>query len=654
METLVFELRERWIEELREHLEADGRVTCTDGYMDLAAIVSEIVDADADTRRQKPIHVPNWQSLRIDLSDTLGRIGPELCALIKSDTDAVLDALNDLIQPKVMPNGGTRMIVDESIRPRVRKHIQKLVRRLDEDAVMVAAWRDLVNACKSEKFRIYSDDRIALIRDTLFGLQKHRRNRDDYFSAMRFAYGVVADNPWDVRRAIILVGDVEPEFDPATVDESGVSESDRLSLSERLLCQSPVTDDYVVWMRINSAILRSMADFNFGAVTLYPAQLLAAVIHDRDRSRQVFTVVPEELLTDEVARQQMDPERDSEFFGFEHRPKMVYARVEVACTERHLAPRKARRLLENIISYLGPEEGYWEILGGSLLFPPGANRNHSLEWGRKHPLAEGYRYENDHVTRQLAELISANKIITHEISRQIDPMLRLAEDLRKAQSSEAIVMAAVRSIEHCNSWTTKGEKEWDGFISAYLIGRATRLAFLRRAQAHTFRAVFQTSPDPSPGAPCQPELDRIRDDAEEECGPQTFDLDVCIKNAAVLRDIYVKHALWRPLAVLASILKPGPSISDAINLEQKRIRVCVERLTRARNAAIHGGPLSPEACESIAEFARDIAGQALFRVMDSILAGRSVPEYMNEKRELDATQLKNLRRTGAHSHLFDA
>ncbi|MFE2961816.1 hypothetical protein [Nocardia tengchongensis] len=650
----MFELRERWIEEVHDHLQADERVTCTDGYMDLAAIVTEIVDADADERRQKPIMVPNWQSLRVDLADTLERLGTELQTLIKSDGEAVLDALGKLVIPKVMPNGAERLIVEEVNRPQVRKTIRALAERLDEDDVTIAAWRDLLAACRSTKFREYSNDRIAFLRDTLFGLQKHRRHRDDYFGAMQSAWRVVADYPWDVYNAMKVLGGPEPQFEPTVNGVSGVSESDRISLSERLLCRIPASRDYVVWLRVDSAFLHPLRDLEFGAVTLYAAQLLAGVIHDHERSRQVFTVVPEELLTEEVARQQRDPEREGEFFGFEYRPKMVYARIVVADTERHLAHERARRLLGNILSYLDPGRGHWKILEGSLIFPNRANPNHSLEWGRKYPLEEPVYYQNDHVARKLAELKTSNRVITMEISGRLDPALRLTEELRNARTPEAVVVASVRAIEHCNSWTTRGEKEWGKFISTYLIDRATRISFLRRAQQHTFRAIFKTVPDPSPGAPPQLDLDRIRDEAKENGGPQTFDLEVCIRNVSTLSDIYADHPLWRPLAVLTSILRPDQPISDAINIEQERIRVCVERLTRARNAAIHGGPLSSEACESIADFAKDIAGQALYKVMESIVLGKSVSDYMNEQRESDVVQLRKLRKSGDHTHLFDA
>ncbi|MFF0611720.1 hypothetical protein ACFYUD_23965 [Nocardia tengchongensis] len=655
----MFELRKRWIEEMSDHLEEPGRVTCTDGYVDFAAIVSEIKMADADDRKQKTILVPSWRSLRQDLADTSTRLGPELCSLVESEIAAALQALASLIQPKTIEcrkfSECTRTIptVMEENRPPVREAVDALASRLDGDDVMVAAWHDLITACRSENTREFPQDRVAFLRDTVFGLQRHRRNDVGYLSPMNTAFRVLMDSPFDVHSAIKKFGDSDPEFDPRDArDGTGVSESDLLKLSERIICQTSVRRDHIVWLRVDRAFIQPISNIDFGPISLYWAPLIAAIIPNHDRVREEFSTVPEELLTNEIAKQQLDRNQSDENSGFEYRPGMVYARIVVADSERHSAGQRAHQMLQNTLSYISTEPGSWQILGGSLVFP-NWDPYHSLDWGPKRPMEDRVYAQNDRVGEQLRTLKNDNKIITQDISEKLSPALRLLEDLRNAEGSEAAVMASVRAIEHCNSWTTAGEKDWDGFISAYLMSRAIRLAFLQRANRYTFSALYVTLPDPSPHASPQLELAQIREEAKVRDRKNTYNLEVCIKHVVTLRDVYAKHALWRPLAEISSILKAGPRISEAINHEEQRIRACVARLTRVRNAAIHGGPLSPEACESIRAFAVELAGQALHKVMEAILIGKPISDHMTSQRDSDVDQLKELRKTGQHIKLFD-
>ena len=57
-------------------------------------------------------------------------------------------------------------------------------------------------------------------------------------------------------------------------------------------------------------------------------------------------------------------------------------------------------------------------------------------------------------------------------------------------------MAAVRAIEHCNTWTTKGRKQWTEFITLYLLDEFTRISFLKRVSHRTFEAIVRTTPWP--------------------------------------------------------------------------------------------------------------------------------------------------------------
>jgi hypothetical protein len=59
-----------------------------------------------------------------------------------------------------------------------------------------------------------------------------------------------------------------------------------------------------------------------GDVTFYEAQALASLLTDHDRVREVFDVVPEELLTDEIRDLQRSGNVD-DHTGFEYAPGLV-------------------------------------------------------------------------------------------------------------------------------------------------------------------------------------------------------------------------------------------------------------------------------------------------------------------------------------------
>jgi hypothetical protein len=97
----MFEQRDRWLEELSAHVGREESVVGSSGRMNLVAIAAEIVNADADERRQQRIHVPNWESMAVDLRDTTEYLGLE--ALYANHVDHSYDRLGFLRDNVVAP-----------------------------------------------------------------------------------------------------------------------------------------------------------------------------------------------------------------------------------------------------------------------------------------------------------------------------------------------------------------------------------------------------------------------------------------------------------------------------------------------------------------------------------------------------------------------
>lgn len=525
---------------------------------------------------------------------------------------------------------------------------------LDQDSTIIAAWRDLVAACQDPDHIEFSYDRVAFLRDNVIALQEHRRQDPGHWGLITTAVKVLFDDRFSVHLAQAHLGDPPIEFHPRSQEEpTGLTDAQRMDLTERWIVRRPSTKDVVVWFRIANAFISPTGCMAHGDITFYSAQVLAGAIIDHEVARETYEVVPEELLIDEISAQQASPHGIDEYHGIEHRPGMVYARVVVRDVEPHRAVDEARMLLDSLLAVIDPHEDMWKILKGHLTFDD-TRHYRPLEWGPKTEPAPPIYYQNDHVGRDLRALNDNGHEITRETARALQPIIQLSNALKSVSAAdpEGAVMAAVRAIEHCNSWTTRGRKTWNEFINSYLLDQFTRISFLKRASEHTFDAIVRTVPDRSPNARPVPELDQIKDDVSEGSWGQHFHVEIAMKHIAALKRIYTDHPLARPLSELGDILQSGTSIGDAIDVERHRVSARVARLTRSRNAAIHGGPLSKAACESISDFGIDLANQALTIATRAILHGESIPAHMAANRDDNQRRIQALRRTGDQRHFM--
>jgi hypothetical protein len=650
----LFEQRERWLEELSAHVGREEAVAGSSGRMNLVAIAAEIVNADADERTQKRIHVPNWESMARDLQDTTEYLGPEAYSLARDAAVALIDAIDNLFIEQLDERGQARRSIDNERRPRVKASAAELFELLNDDNMMIAMWRDLIAACQNPNHADYSYDRVGFLRDNVVALQEHRRQDPGHWGLIKTAVEILFDYGASVQRAQMHVGDPPIGFDPRRQDQpTGLTLGQRLDLAEQWIVRRPVTNDVVVWFRINKAYITNTDCSAHANIAFYSAQSLAGGILDHNFARGHYSVVPEELLTDKVLTAQSRLDEITDYHGFEHKPGLVYARIALRDVESHRAVKEARHQLDCLLSLLSPPEHMWTILKGQLVFDDSWNPR-PLEWGPKRDREPWTYFGNDHVARDLRNLQGTGLQVTPDVAHRLTAVRQLSEALKAVPRTdpEGIVMASVRAIEHCNTWTTRGRKQWTEFITSYLLDEFTRVSFLKRALDHTAVAIVSTRPNRSPEAPPVPELDAIREAVSEGIGGTNFNLEIAMRQIGPLKEIYAEHPLARPLAELSAVLQSGASIGQSMDEERERVKARVARLTRSRNAAIHGGPLSAAACDSIADFARDLADQALNAVTQAILQNAAIPEYMRTTRDENRQRNEELRRTGDQRHFM--
>lgn len=80
--------------------------------------------------------------------------------------------------------------------------------------------------------------------------------------------------------------------------------------------------------------------------------------------------------------------------------------------------------------------------------------------------------------------------------------------------------------------------------------------------------------------------------------------------------------------------------------------ILLSRLRRQRNCAIHGGPSSLSASESVARFAFDIGHQAVNAIIDAILENRPMSEHFAAMRDDAKLRFEDVGTRGDLARLF--
>lgn len=652
----IFQQRERWLEELREYVNRKEAIICGAGYMSLPAIADEIREAAADPRPHTRQQRYDWKSRARDLDDTRAWLGPQLRTQVES---AAADLSRTITTDLLIPKRNGNFDLDDSKRPLVLAKVQALRTLLERDHAISAAWRDLVTACQSSDYNLYPTERVEFLRDAVVAFCAGREQDLGLFGSLRTAVDVLFGGDRHVRRAQFILGDIAALGDFEIGQDSDLTPAELEDLAARSVAAPSPDGDYVVWFRMAPAYVKGGLSISHGDVTFYPGSRLSTALPDPDVVREMFDVVPEELLIEEIRQFQgcTGDKGPTESRGFEWQdPALVYARVEVHGVKRHLAIAHARTLLDAILQVNGTPTDAWKILRGQLFFAEGEPFHYqSIEWGPRGTRDRGQLYyENDHFTETLKEMTDNGHVITEETAQALAPVLRLQTELLDIPpaDAEAVVRAAVRVIEHCNIWTTHGTLDWAAFIEEYLLDVYTVEGFAHRAVTDVFEAAVRYLPDYTPGAPAQPDLDAIRSDITTADWGNGIIRSNTVVHTATLRGIYTDHWLGRRLAELDDTLASPGALAAAFQQEQSRVEARVNRLRRSRNASIHGGTLSAAACESIAVFAYRIARLALNNVVRATVDNETVDAHTKARRDEYHQRSDNLKQSGDLSCLF--
>lgn len=594
----MFEQYARWLEELREYTNRKEPVTCRAGYMPLSAITLEILSAGSDPRPHDGVYIDSWTSMTADLADSLQWLGPELPRWSTPRREASNKPslmvcwclwLGRRDRESTTPSGPPS--------PRVPRHSRRYWIATTRSSPRGATWSRAA-ATSTMSFTPASESRTCA---TPWWASAHTVDRiADTSTPSQLPFRCSWATPAACSRPGAMVGDAvdsRPEDPQAAVD---LTDGQLVALAERCILERPPTGQYVVWFRLRPGyFLGRDACVTHGAITFYEAQSLATL---------------------------------------------------------HLAVATARMHLDAVLAVVGHTDGMWEVLGGDLFFDDSPWGPLIPRWGLKHPLPEPDFYQNDHFVEDLADFTANGHLITADIAERLQPPLRLSAALKDTPRTDAegTVMAAVRAIEHCNTWIAPtGGLRWYTFIDQYLTDGYTLKVFAWRVVFDVFAAVQQYRPDRTLGASTPPELAAIQKDILLDGGWGTrIDSPKTVAHVATLRGIYADHWLARRLAESDDILTSPATISAAFDEERRRVDVRIQRLTRSRNAAIHGGTLSEAACATITDLASLLAQDALNTSIWATITGRPLEGYATSRADEHRQRITNLKTGGDLANLF--
>ncbi|WP_433664705.1 hypothetical protein ACQPW1_22680 [Nocardia sp. CA-128927] len=640
---------DHWLSEMIAVL--DSRFTVYVEPMTLPAATAELLAWLDDHRQFISAQYDDWQSMLDDFRDAFTAAGPKLRRAVEHWYQTVESQFVTLFTISIDANGTTSPSIDEQTRVTTRSAAAALQAHLGSDQPVKAAWVDLQQACMS---LTQSVEDIEFKRKCLWALAQTRRQ--DTSSRFGLRRQLV-----EVMRGIKTTR--PPEQQHPQPAESAISTPDvvsphqadalawwqRAQLCEQILLRSPRKADCIVWLRFASAY-SYQDEVTHGQVTLYIAQRLGASVGHPEWAHN-FTVVPHEVLDLPPATEENDR------LGWASEPGMVYARVFLPDIEIHLAPVQASTLVSALVQVSEPHPETWSLLEGHLLF---ADDHLLTSWGwwpsDLPDLPPQFPF-NDAVSRRIELMDSTSRSLDTATVEQLAAALALSNALKRArdEGAEATVMAAVRAIEHVNAWAVGGRSAWANFACTYFkkaTARAQLVAFLGDfAQTATTEV-----PDPSPDADTPPpDLGDIHEDLwTSSAGVDYFNVKKAIAHLTRLREIYQQHWLHRGLAEMESVFASGRAVAARLDTYGRRFDAHLRRLKRIRNATVHGGPVTPDSCESVATFAYHLGHFCLNQVITAYLTGTDIAVHLDNFREQEMERRHKIEADSAYDELFVA
>lgn len=607
-----------WIEQLRSAVLSPASRWTPPEVVSVPAAARALREWLSDQRDYDGQHRQGWKSAIADFQRSVGYLGPALRAVLGTDLAAAVSAAGEL-DAGITGNLASTTAVLQGRRDSDRQLLDQLNARWAEPRTRVAAWNDLMDACRDP---VVAWEALSHRRELFWQLVREGDHNADQMS--RHLAGVLSNAAFQVSLASRWLGDISNDQVPFPLPGTNAALTDlqQLELCERLLTKPAVQGHYVVWIAFDLAGQGRYTQ-DVGPVSFYKAEWLQLALSQRSRSGGMR--VPTELLpADGLIRSSDLPAGGGE----------VLARVDLGTGAWTDPVRVATEQAEAVVALAGFNIGetHWRRMTGYLIAIDDQVQvlgHFAAVRADAHRANDLYQAAMDTELAELATKLRARLPITDPEFSEVVNAVHWWEDARN-QPPRAAVLLHVQVLELLSQ--RAGVTPWYRYTDEFLQARWIRALMHQR--------LYDTVNDCLTRAHLaagQADGDYLRDLSRRitkyQPGGYALDLREGFNALPRLVHIFDPHDnTGRRLREDASRFSLSSLPAWFADLESDW-GLTLDRLRRVRNALAHGGPASDESAETIRQFAEQLARLSLAIALQGLFEAKTVAVANQERKQ---------------------
>jgi hypothetical protein len=509
-----------------------------------------------------------WGSLESSIGDvkrTFASLPPAVGRVLEPLLPAMQDSIDRLKK-------GCR----SSVRATAIDAISVVGAKSNDPDVLVAAWWDLVEACKEPDLPI----RELYWRAHVFRSLARRAGHDVDVPLMPLR-SILLDSAAAIRSVQAQLGvQTSPSRPEPSARWAGLGEDERTNLCADYLRLPARRQRSVVWLAFEYADLPS-THLSFGPLTFYDGRWIREVL---EQGGPNLPAIPEELRSgDRTIRAKQLPQDDH----------VVLVRVDVGEKFASEALAEARANAQSVVALAGFHTGMnrWRMLRGHLQFVENAweetavFESDSGPWSRRPWSLDPTAYALDELRDLLAPHLPTGGRL---LDRAVEALNWLMAAREQADTPQLFLN--VRVVELVGSWM--GGLSWQAYASQYL-----RPEWVQRRIVNQIHRGSMSVLDAIEGLDLEEE-DRRRSEelrarvlSHESGGRFRFNIEPAVQGLSWLAALIGPETeSGRRLRDLVASFSTSDSFAHWLEVLEADFDLLLSRLSRCRNAVAHGGP----------------------------------------------------------------
>lgn len=557
-------------------------------------------------------HKWSWLSVLSDFLRSADQAGPALTASLGPDLPAAVATAKNLKTDLESKSHRDMEAAFPASRSAASPVIGRLSSRWGKPDVRLAAWHDLIEACRDTAV---PHDALAARRDLFWEMTRAGDLSTRQLSGS--LAGTLADSAYSVDLAKVWLGDIaDTGTSRRRLDEAaGLTENEQLDLCGRLVTQPAVPGRYVVWRAYYHADPGTTYR-RLGPVQFWNAKWLRAVLaHGQGPN---WEAIPGELKAADGLFGPDDLPEDAQ--------DVLLARADLGSGAWTDPVRAATEQIESVVTLASFRVGdaKWRLMDGYLAAIDGRvrgigsfHRAVSRDEFPNHLYQAAMDAELDALARQLASRLPvADKALSETIRA-----VHWWQQARK-QSPLAAVLLHVRVVELLAHQTGVGK--WYAYLDEY-----QRASWIRHHLIYELGRVIDD---------CMNNADRLPDPADQQWLHDLRRATTTYQPGGAFRRDLGKGL--DELPTLSRLFPPGDSLGRRVQDAVSRYtlhglpawredltrdwQLALERAVRVRNTLAHGGPLMDDTVATVHEFIERLAQWSLQVALEGLLGGQDV------------------------------